>query len=64
VICEKDTHKGIVIGKGGRMLKQIGTLARGDIERLTEGKVNLRLFVKVRKDWRNDALQLKSLGYR
>lgn len=64
IICEKDTHKGIVIGKGGRMLKQIGTLARGDIERLTEGKVNLRLFVKVRKDWRNDALQLKSLGYR
>ena len=64
IICEKDTHKGIVIGKDGRMLKRIGTLARADIERLTEGKVNLRLFVKVRKDWRNDALQLKSLGYR
>ena len=64
VICEKDTHKGIVIGKNASMLKKIGSLAREDIEKLLEQKVNLQLFVKVRKDWRNDPAQLKGLGYR
>ena len=64
IICEKDTHKGIVIGKQAAMLKKIGSLARQDIETLLEQKVNLQLFVKVRKDWRNDPAQLKGLGYR
>ena len=64
VICERESHKGIIIGKGGRMLKRIGQSAREDIERLLDGKVNLQLFVKVRKDWRDDETQLKSLGYR
>ena len=64
IICEKETHKGIVIGKGGRMLKKIGQTAREDIEALVGNKVNLQLFVKVRKDWRDDETQLKSLGYR
>ena len=64
IICEKESHKGIVIGKGGAMLKTIGTEARRDIEELMETQVNLRLFVKVRKDWRNDRTQLKSLGYK
>ena len=64
IICEKDTHKGIVIGRGASMLKKIGSLSRQDIEKLLEMKVNLQLFVKVRKDWRNDEMQLKGLGYR
>lgn len=64
VICERESHKGIVIGRGGRMLKKIGQSAREDIERLLDGRVNLQLFVKVRKDWRDDEAQLKSLGYR
>ena len=64
LICEKESHKGIVIGKGGSMLKTIGSEARKEIEELVEGPVNLRLFVKVRKDWRNDRNQLISLGYR
>ena len=63
VICEKDSHKGIVIGKGGAMLKRIGSAARRELERMTEGKVFLRLFVKVRKDWRDNVGILKSLGY-
>ncbi|MBR5969227.1 MAG: GTPase Era [Lachnospiraceae bacterium] len=64
IVCERDSHKGIVIGKGGRMLKKIGQTAREDIERMLDGRVNLQLFVKVRKDWRDDETQLKSLGYR
>ena len=64
VICEKESHKGIVIGKNASMLKKIGSLAREDMEKLLEQKVNLQLFVKVRKDWRNDAAQLRGLGYR
>ena len=63
IICERDTHKGIIIGKGGKMIRNIGSLAREDIEKLLEMKVNLQLFVKVRKDWRNDETQLRSLGY-
>ena len=63
IICEKDSHKGIVIGKGGSMLKKIGSTARKDIEQLTETKVNLKLWVKVRKEWRDNDNWLKSLGY-
>ena len=64
IICERESHKGIVIGRGGSMLKTIGTEARKDIEELLEARVDLKLFVKVRRDWRNDNLQLGSLGYR
>lgn len=63
IICERDSHKGIVIGKGGAMLKKIGSTARKDIEELVGVKVNLQLWVKVRKDWRDDRTQLKSFGY-
>ncbi|WP_035777198.1 GTPase Era [Butyrivibrio sp. AE3004] len=64
IICERDSHKGIIIGKGGSMLKEIGSQARGDIENMVGCKVNLQLFVKVRKDWRNDTVQMKNFGYK
>lgn len=63
IICEKDSHKGIIIGKGGEMLKKIGSTARYEIEKLTETKVALKLWVKVRKDWRDSDTQLKNFGY-
>ena len=63
IICERESHKGIVIGKGGTMLKKIGSTARKDIEELVGCKVNLQLWVKVRKDWRDDKTQLRSFGY-
>ena len=63
VCCEKESHKGIIIGKGGSMLKKIGSEARQDAEKMLEDQVNLKLFVKVRKDWRDDKTQLRSLGY-
>ena len=63
IICERDSHKGIVIGKGGTMLKKIGSAARKDIEEMVECQVNLQLFVKVRRDWRDDNNQLKNFGY-
>ena len=63
LICEKDSHKGIIIGKGGSMLKKIGSAARYDIERLVDAKVNLKLWVKIRKDWRDSEAQLKNFGY-
>ncbi|SFB69218.1 GTPase Era [Butyrivibrio sp. YAB3001] len=63
IICERDSHKGIVIGKNGAMLKKIGSTARKDIENLVGCKVNLQLWVKVRKDWRDDKTQMKSFGY-
>ncbi len=63
IICERDSHKGIIIGKGGAMLKRIGTESRKDIEELLQTHVNLKLFVKVRKDWRQNTGILKSLGY-
>jgi GTP-binding protein Era len=63
VVCEKASHKGIVIGKGGRMLKSIGIKAREDIERFLGTKVYLELFVKVKDDWRNDPNTLRNLGY-
>lgn len=64
IICEKDSHKGIVIGKGGRMLKKIGADARRDIERLLETKVFLKIFVKVRRDWKDNPAMLNGFGYR
>lgn len=64
IICERDSHKGIIIGKGGAMLKKIGSLARPEIEDMLEAKVNLKLWVKVRKDWRDSDLLIKNLGYR
>ena len=53
IICEKNSHKGMIIGKGGERLKQIGSMARKDIEELLDCKVNLQIFVKVKEDWRN-----------
>lgn len=64
IICERDSHKGIIIGKGGAMLKKIGSLARPEIEDMLEAKVNLKLWVKVRKDWRDSDLLIKNFGYR
>ena len=63
IICERDSHKGINIGKGGSMLKKIGSNARYEIERMLEQKVNLQLWVKVRKDWRDSDIQMKNFGY-
>ena len=63
IICERDSHKGIIIGKGGQMLKQIGSKARPEIEDLLETKVNLQLWVKVKKDWRDSDFLLKNFGY-
>lgn len=63
IICERESHKGIVIGKGGQMLKQIGSKARPEIEDLLERKVNLQLWVKVKKDWRDSDFLLKNFGY-
>lgn len=64
IICEKDSHKGIIIGKGGQTLKKIGTWAREDMEVYLEGNVDLKTFVKVRKEWRDNATLLKELGYK
>ena len=64
IICERDSHKGIIIGKGGNMLKKIGTNARYEIERLLDCKVNLKLWVKVKKDWRDSDILLKNFGYK
>jgi GTP-binding protein Era len=63
IICERDSHKGIVIGKGGKMLKRIGTEARKDLEMLFGTQVFLELFVKVEKDWRNSPRVMRELGY-
>lgn len=63
IVCERDSHKGIVIGKGGAMLKRLGTAARKDIEDMMEGQVNLKLWVKVRKEWRDSDIQMKNFGY-
>ena len=63
IICERDSHKGIIIGKGGAMLKKIGSNARFEIEKMLECKVNLRLWVKVRKGWRDSDVQMKNFGY-
>lgn len=63
IICERDSHKGIIIGKQGAMLKKIGTQARREIEELLDSKVNLKLWVKVKKDWRDSDFLLKNFGY-
>ncbi len=63
IICERDSHKGIIIGKGGQMLKKIGSTARPEIEKLLEMQVNLQLWVKVKKDWRDSDYLLKNFGY-
>ena len=63
IICEKDSHKGIVIGKGGTMLRKIGSQARREIERMLEMQVNLQLWVKVKKDWRDSDYMIKNFGY-
>ncbi len=64
VVCERDSHKGIIIGKQGSMLKKIGTNARYEIERLLEERVNLKLWVKVKKDWRDSDFLIRNFGYR
>jgi len=63
IYCEKESHKGMIIGKGGSMLKKAGILSRTDIERLLDCHVNLKLWVKVKDDWRNREGILKTLGY-
>ena len=63
IICEKDSHKGIIIGKQGAMLKKIGSAARYEIEHMMEMKVNLQLWVKVKKDWRDSDYLIKNFGY-
>ena len=63
IVCERDSHKGIIIGKGGAMLKKIGSSARQEIERMMDTKVNLQLWVKVRKEWRDSELLMKNYGY-
>lgn len=64
VICERDSHKGIIIGKQGAMLKKIGSQARRDMENLLDCKVNLKLWVKVKKEWRDSDYLMKNFGYR
>ena len=63
IVCERDSHKGIIIGKGGAMLRKIGSLARKDIEEMLEMQVNLKLWVKVKKDWRDSDFLIKNFGY-
>ncbi|MCI8864127.1 MAG: GTPase Era [Lachnospiraceae bacterium] len=63
IVCEKDSHKGIIIGKGGQMLKKIGSAARREIEAMAEAQVNLQLWVKVRKEWRDSERLMKNYGY-
>ncbi len=64
IICERDSHKGIIIGKQGSMLKKIGSTARYEIEQMLGCKVNLQLWVKVKKDWRDSDFLIKNFGYR
>ena len=63
IVCERESHKRIIIGKKGSMIKEIGTQAREEIENLLDMKVNLKLWVKVRKDWRDSDILLKNYGY-
>lgn len=63
IICERDSHKGIIIGKQGSMLKKIGSTARYEIERFLDQKVNLKIWVKVKKDWRDSDFLIKNFGY-
>ncbi len=63
IVCERDSHKGIIIGKKGAMLKKIGSNARFEMERLLDTRVNLKLWVKVKKDWRDNDYLIKNFGY-
>ncbi len=63
IVCERESHKGIIIGKGGQMLKKIGSQARPEIEEMLEKKANLQLWVKVKKDWRDSDFLMKNFGY-
>ncbi len=64
IICERDSHKGIIIGKQGSMLKKIGSIARYEIEKMLDMQANLKLWVKVKKDWRDSDFLVKNFGYR
>ena len=64
IICERDSHKGIIIGKQGNMLKKIGSTARYEIEKMLDMQVNLKLWVKVKRDWRDSDFLVKNFGYR
>ena len=63
IICERDSHKGIIIGKQGSMLKKIGSTARYEIEKMLDMQANLKLWVKVKKDWRDSDFLIKNFGY-
>lgn len=63
IICERDSHKGIIIGKQGSMLKKIGSNARFEIEKMLEERVNMKIWVKVKKDWRDSDTLMKNFGY-
>ena len=63
IFCEKDSHKGMIIGKGGKMLKKIASESRADIERFLGIRVNLQCWVKVKDDWRNKEGIIRSFGY-
>ena len=64
IVCERDSHKGIIIGKGGAMLKKIGSAARFEIEKMLEQQANVKIWVKVRKEWRDSELLMKNYGYK
>jgi GTP-binding protein Era len=63
IYCERESHKGILIGKQGSMLKRIGSQARMDLEDFFQCKINLQLWIKVKEDWRNRDAHLRSFGY-
>ena len=63
IVCERESHKGIIIGKKGAMLRKIGTGARQEIEEMLEQQVNLKLYVKVRPNWRDNKTLLREYGY-
>jgi len=63
ILCEKSSHKGMIIGKQGAMLKKIGTQARTEIEAFMDCKINLKLWVKIREDWRNSSSAMRDLGF-
>lgn len=64
IVCEKQSHKGIIIGKGGGMLKKIASLSRAEIEHFLGEKINLQCWVKVRDDWRQDEKTMRQLGFK
>ena len=64
IICERDSHKGIIIGKGGSMLKKVSSLARQDMERFMGTKVYLQTWVKVKENWRDNVNLIRNFGYR